>query len=353
VLLLDCFLVQNSKDFESFIHNHESVRLNKVNNLQGHETELELFLIGKNLSYQMLLNIINNNIKYFNGNDTTKLQLENEQLKLMLEMNNSNNENLVLHELIKIVKNLSSKIDTLEKSNQELLYKINSQKTKVTTGFSEPLVTVGPRLQQIDGETLNLIKVYESVSELMKQNPKFKRPSINKAVVENTLYYGYRWMLVDRNLDPNIIHNIIPTKQTKSQNLGYIAKLNSEKSKILNVYLDRKTSAHFNGYESSSSLDVPVKNFTITKGHYYKLYNDCDITLRESFEYTNGQPLLYKNGIGQYDLQNNLVKIFSCKYDCIKSLLISDKTLAKSLEKNVAYNGFYFKEVGSKLKSIS
>jgi phage anti-repressor protein len=47
-LLLDCFLVNNSKDFETFIKNHELVRGNKVNNLLNHETELELFLIGKN-----------------------------------------------------------------------------------------------------------------------------------------------------------------------------------------------------------------------------------------------------------------------------------------------------------------
>jgi hypothetical protein len=29
---------------------------------------------------------------------------------------------------------------------------------------------------------------------------------------------------------------------------------------------------------------------------------------------------------------------------------MSDKTLAKALNKNVLYNGFYFKEIGSKLK---
>ena len=348
-LLLDCFSVQNSKDFESFVHNHESIRQSKVINLKGHESELELFLIGKNLSYQILLNIINNNIKYFNGNDTNKLQLENEQLKLMLEMKNTNNDNLLLQDLIKTVKNLSCKIDTLEKSNQELINIVNTQKVKLTTGFSEPLINVGPRLQKIDPETLEIVKVYESVSELMKEDPKFKRPSINKAVVENIAYYGYRWMLVDRNLDPNIVYNITPTKQTKTQNLGYVSKINNEQTEIVNVYLDRKTAAHFNGYESSSALDTPVKNYTITNGYYYKLYNDCDVTLRENFEEKNGEPLLYKNGVGQYDLQNNLVREFSCKYDCIKKLNMSDKTLAKSLEKNIAYNGFYFKEIGSKL----
>jgi len=43
-LLLDCFTVNKSKDFETFIKEHELVRRNRVNDLPGHETELELFL---------------------------------------------------------------------------------------------------------------------------------------------------------------------------------------------------------------------------------------------------------------------------------------------------------------------
>jgi len=351
-LLLDCFSVQRSKDFESFLHNHEQIRGNKVKDLPGHETELELFLIGKHLSYSTLLNIINNNMKYFNDKDTSKLELEIEQLKLMLEMKQTHNENPLIQELIKSVKQLSNKIDHLEKTNHDLISKINSTQIKTNTGFQEPLVTLGPRLQKINPENMTLVKVYESVSEAMKENQSIKRPSINKAVVENTIYLGFRWLFVDRELDPYIIHHISPTKQTKIQNLGYIAKLNAEKTEILNVYLDRKTAAQLNGYESSSALDTPVKNFSITKGFFYRLYNECEEDLQASFEEKYGKPLLYKDGVGQYDLQNNLIKEFICKYDCIKSLSISDKTLTKSLEKNISYNGFYYKFLGSKLKCI-
>jgi prophage antirepressor-like protein len=352
-LLLDCFTVNKSKDFETFIKEHDLIRPNKVKNLQGHETELELFLIGKNLSYQTLINIVTNNIKYFNNNDNSKLELENEQLKLMLEMKTTNNDNVLIQELIKTIKDLSHKVDVIEKSNKEMLNKLTSQETKIVTGFNEPLLTVGPRLQKINPETMLLIKVYESVSEVMKEDSNIKRPSVNKAIVENTIYCGYRLLLVDRELDPNIIHNITPTKQTKAQNLGYIAQINKEQTKIVNVFLDRKTAAHFNGYESISALDIPVKKCTLSQGYYYKIYTDCDLMFREEFEEKiNGLPLLYKNGVGQYDLQNNLIREFACKYDCIKTLLMSDKTLSKALTKNVPYNGFYFKEIGSKLKCV-
>jgi hypothetical protein len=102
----------------------------------------------------------------------------------------------------------------------------------------------------------------------------------------------------------------------------------------------------------SSALDNTVKNFTLTKGVYYKLYDKCDEDLREMFEDKNGQLLLYKNGLGQFDTQNNLIREFSCKYDCIKELKMSDKTLAKCIKNNLAYNGFFYKELGSKMKMV-
>uniref|UniRef100_A0A6C0HWA0 MSV199 domain-containing protein n=1 Tax=viral metagenome TaxID=1070528 RepID=A0A6C0HWA0_9ZZZZ len=349
-LLLDCFSVQNSKDFESFVHNHENIRTNKVNDLPGHETELELFLIGKNLSYQTLLNIINNNIKYFNNNDTNKLELEIEKLKIMLEMKTTNNDSILVQELQKTINNLSCKIDNLEKSTQDMINKFNSTQTKVVTGFNEPLPTLGPRLQKIHPETIELVKVYECVTELMKENQNVKRPSINKAITENTIYCGFRWLLVDRELDPNIIHQISPTKEINTQNGGYIAQINSEQTEIVNVFIDRKTAALSNGYLSSSALDTPVKNFTITKGFYYKLFDKCSSELQKNFIEKNGEPLLYKDGVGLFNSDNQLQQEFSCKYDVIRQLKISDKTLTKALDKNILYNNYYYKSMGSKVK---
>ena len=108
--------------------------------------------------------------------------------------------------------------------DQEILNKLNAMQTRTTTNFNMPLPTIGPRLQKINPETMQLVKVYETVAECMKEDTRIKRPSLNKAVVENTVYAGSRWLFVDRELPQNVIHNIEPTKQTKSQNLGYIAR---------------------------------------------------------------------------------------------------------------------------------
>jgi prophage antirepressor-like protein len=244
ILLLDCFTVNRSKDFESFLHNHESIKDSRVTDLEGHLKERELFLIGRNLSYSTLMNVVQNNIKHFNeynDNELEKTRIEYESLKLITEMNVSDLK-VLIQQLANNNKLLLDKIDRLEDSNMKILKKLdnNTAPPKLTTGFNTPLLTLGPRLQKINPETLQLVKVYETVTECMNENNSLKRPSLNKAVVECTVYNGFRWLLVPRDQDANIIVSIENTKETRTQNIGYIAKMNKEKTEILNVYLDRK-----------------------------------------------------------------------------------------------------------------
>jgi len=364
-LLLDCFQVNKSKDFEYMLHHNNIIRPNKVKNLENHERENELFLIGQNLTYQIVLKIIDDNIDNYNYT-VRELLLENEILRLKRDNPLANIDSELLAELIQTNKQLNERVISLENTVKILIenkfIENNSIKeieksessstkkeTKLVTGFGQQMPHLGPRLQKINPETLQLIKVYECVTEVMNEDKTIKRPSITKAINKNTIYRGFRWLLVERNLDPNIIYSIEPTKQIQQQNLGYVAKLNFDKTEILNVYLDRKTASLSNGYKTQSALDNPVKNQTSANVHYYILYEKCNEELILNFEQKYGEPILYKNGIGQYDENNILIKEFKCKYDCQKEMIMSDKTLRKALTTNILYNGYYYKELSKKL----
>jgi hypothetical protein len=109
--------------------------------------------------------------------------------------------------------------------------------------------------------------------------------------------------------------------------------------------------------ESFMETDINPHHFTLENFVYRNIILDNLIIL--SFVFSGlyltpvalcfGAPLLYKDGVGQYTDDNQLLKEFVCKYDCIKQLKISDKTLAKALDKNVMYNNHYFRTIGSKL----
>ncbi len=127
-VIMDCFPVQRSKDFESFLHSHSEIKSQIVNNLKGHEKERELFLIGKNLTYKKLISIINENIKNYNDNsnisiELEKLKAENENLKLINKMKST--DNIFIKELIELNKKLFEEVSDIKKNNKEILEKIN------------------------------------------------------------------------------------------------------------------------------------------------------------------------------------------------------------------------------------
>lgn len=358
-LLLECYLVKQSKKFETFIHHHELIAPSKYKELNGHETENELFLIGFGLTLAIVKEVINKNIKSFDDYDphleVDKLKIQENILKLEIEkiklltanptiaLPSINNEH---------IENLINKTNVLEKTNNELKEQITKIQTKTATGFNQVNKTVGPKLQKINPETMQLIKVYESIAECIKENPKLKRSSIAKAISENTIYQGFRYVFVDRELDCNKLHNLQPTKKTKIQNIGYIAKLSADKKQILNVYLDRKTAAKNNGYVCDSGLDIAVKNFKISNGHYYVLYDSCSDELKKEFikKNNNKEPVLYIAGVGQFDDKNKLLQEFVSKFECCRLLGVGDKSVKKSIENNVLYNGKYYKYLESKVK---
>jgi len=386
VLLLDCFNVLYCKEFETKIHDH--FRSSQVKNLKDHEQRNELFLVGKEITYAMIVNFIKKSIKAYEHSidyfyeETQKLKqqitelnqtIENQKIQLQQIIENQKTQpplsqtqssvqplpqnKLPQYSMEQIMNKLQQMENIfLEKSNHSSPQMQLQPQLKTTTNLGLPLPTLGPRLQKINPDTFTIIKVYETVSECIQEyNNKIKRPSINKAVAENTIYRSFRWLLVERDLDPNIIHHIEPTKEIKVQHIGYIAKLNIEKTEIITVYLDKKTASILNGNVSASALDNPVKNQSLCHGYYYMLYDECDEDVKNDFmEKINGQPLLYKDGIGigQYDSKHNLIKEFRCKFDCIKQtpFLIGEKTLAKVLNKNIIYqNLYYFKTMKEKL----
>lgn len=349
-VLLDCYQVLKSKDFENFIHSHKHIRLQKVRDLPGHEKENELFLIGGELSYKTLIRVIEDNIKNY-GDYTVKdfelLQTQNDLLQAQLKLSSQPNATKLSFE--NMIKPMQIQLDEIIRQNKELLEKVNPNQTKTTTGIKQINKTVGPRLQKINPDNLSLVKVYETVSEaLTESNHKLKRSTIQGAVSENTVYFGFRWAYVERNLDPLIV-NVPPTRQSKVQNLGYIAKMNEEKTEIVNVYIDRKTASTMNGFNSDSYLDTFVKNNRPVQGFFYLLFDNCPEELQSAFIMKNGPPLLYKDGVGRFDSKNNLLQEFTTKYHCMKTLPISDKTMTKTLDRNVLYNECYFRRLQPKL----
>lgn len=150
--------------------------------------------------------------------------------------------------------------------------------------------------------------------------------------------------LSDTNSEKSCVENLVPNQY------HYVAKLDYKKTKILNVYIDRKTASLSNGYKNST-LDRIVKQKKMLDDHYYILYNECDTKLKQDFSDENGDIILYKNGIGRYDSEDCKEKFIS-KTHCCKDMKMCDKTLNKLIKNGEVYKEYRFKLLPDKIQMI-
>ena len=346
-IVLDVFLVKRCKEFERFLH--QTLNGYRYKELSGHENENELFLVGEELSYSYIIRLIQDNIKNFNDDllEVQSLNLEVERLKIenqQLKLKNTNSS-------ITDIENLRNEIINLKEFIKDQFKCIDVKlNLKPTNNFGEDYHANGPKVQQINPDTFDLIKVYRNATEVIN-TLKIPRSSLTKAINENTIYKNYRWSFVEIDQDENVVI-IKPTRVLKKlQNNGYIAKLNKEKDTILNVYLDRRTACALNNYNSIAYLDSYVKTGKPVGDFYYILYENCDKNLQRSFLAKIGKRdfLLYKNGVGQFDKDNNLLQEFTSKYNCKTECGIGDKSLSKAIITNTMYNGYCYKYLEEKM----
>lgn len=186
-------------------------------------TDLEKWIV---FSYDSILNLVNNNISHFNSINIEKLKLENERLQLLLQSKESGVNCNRTCKWNKIFKKWSTRIK-IKSTIKQIFEKLDIPKT--TNNFNEQLQTLGDRVQKINPDTFELVKVYESMNQILSENIEIKRSSLSKSINEYTVYHGFRWNFVPRNMD-SIIVDIQPTKNIIIKNTGYIAKLNKEKT---------------------------------------------------------------------------------------------------------------------------
>lgn len=129
----------------------------------------------------------------------------------------------------------------------------------------------------------------------------------------------------------------------------YVAKLNIKKTKILNVFIDTKTTSLSNGYHIQA-LDTIVKQKKPFDNHYFIFYNKCNNRLKENF--SDMFCPLYRNGIGQYDSEGNFVQEYVSKRHCCKQLRMCSKTLNEVIKNATVYKGFIFKVLPNRTQML-
>jgi len=411
VEVLYCFPCEQNYEFEQFLHKHKKLLACKYTEVINNTTKSnEVYLIKSEEMFNTIVRLAQKNVKYFISNniklinaqkeleiikqrniildsikDDKQLLLETREkyaeedltlikflskynfdknllIDIINKMNNivihSNNKHIIINSLDKqntkeiiIDSNVNESIN-LEKiilpNNSTNNNSTNIDNNEVTS-FTNPKFSQGPLVQIYSGKDIHkLIKIYDSITEATRNIPSASYTQIKKASQQKTIYLGYRWFLIPRNdSNPDKVKDIGETVDVREKKVGYIAMINLNKTKIINVFSNQKLASDYIS-QHPSALSTAIKYNTPLSGYHWFQWNNLDDEIKDKYLENNTLPvneIINQKGttIERIDPDtNSVIETLSSITEVCKKYKISPKTIKKAITNHDILNGFFW-----------
>jgi len=172
---------------------------------------------------------------------------------------------------------------------------------------------------------------------------------LRAAAKNNTIYKGFRWIFVNRNLEPP--EEIDPTIHTrhKSPEVHFIAMIDIKKTKIMAVYKNQKEAVEARNMKCNSFTRA-IKEQSVSSGHYWNYFDNCSTEMKEEYLAHSKLPEKYvpNNGkqVQQIDPKTNkVIKIYSSNREICKLFQMSCTKLKDVIKNNEIHQGFKWNAV--------
>jgi hypothetical protein len=175
-----------------------------------------------------------------------------------------------------------------------------------------------------------------------KRHDTFSETGIREAIKNNTIYKKYRWVLVEKDQDPDTIHDIQPTIISKKAGCTVILELDTTKTNI---------TGHSNSLNvmsqtfkmTISNIKKIIENGTLYKDHYYIYLENCSPELLETYDTT-----LFKYvpkcavKIKSIHPETKQEQIFPSLRHAYEFCKVHHKTVRKAIDEKKLLNGFFW-----------
>ncbi len=285
VVFLKVFALENYENFERFLLGHSEIKkfLYTDNSTYGINNSTECFLMPKD-DVDKAINIASRNINLFNGNEIIPKKTMRKSIDEL-----RNEFKTELENIKDILQNKQEDKETKEeikedKKEEEIQYE---SKRGICT-------ELGQKIQRYSEDGKELLETYKSSIYVLRDSklPKTSRNGITDAVNRNSVYVGYRWAILDKNLPDDTVQKLKETVVIKTIKKGYICELNEEKNKILKVYSNQKDLAQQKNQKSSGWISTVIKQQKFYNGSYYLNWVDCSDELQAEYLKDNELPEL-------------------------------------------------------------
>ena len=358
------------KAFEDELHAHADI----VKHRYAYRTSQECYLISKSFSYTTLLDIIKKEIKKHKGLTTEqkleekKIDLKREKIALKvleIQLKNKVTESQDAEAIEKIfqensqlkkeIERLQDDLITTKLKYQSELQELRKRNKEIESSLNEPSGPVitpkphanSPRVQLYDADK-TYIKTFCSITEAVRGLPEASYSGLKNAAKMNSLYKGYRIYLLDHE-DEDKLLQIPDTVDIHTVRFDFIAQVNIQKTKVIEVYPDQKGAALATNV-CPSAINKAVKNESVSSGHYFIRWNDLTDTLKSEYLENNDLPDPPKQ-VGSVSIQQldkntkEVIMTYKSIADVIQKYQISRATLKKKIELQEEMKGYIWRYV--------
>lgn len=376
IILLDIIEVNNYRKFEKYLHNNNFIKSCLYPLIKRDSSESKETYLVSDDELKEFIKIINEDKKKYQDIDSKEIEelklkqneielekikikeaseLEKIKLKAEYELQQKELEfeilqykvnNIEKKEIIKeIINEIEFSSDDNYLSDEELdLTKINFQLKKRSNGNRSP------KVYQYLPDNLSIpIKVFDSPTEVERNllELNISPAPLRASSKNNTIYKGFRWLFLNRNLElPLNISDTVDTKH-KSPDIKYIAMIDIKKTKIIQLFSTQKDAVEARNMKSRSFTRA-IQQQSISSGHYWNFFDNCSEEMKSEYLKNNKLPEKYIANIGKKVEQidpktNTVIKIYNSNRDIVKNFQMSTLTLQKCLKSGEIYNGYIWK----------
>ena len=368
--IIDIYECVNHVKFERFLHNHPNIEKYRKSMKTKNDIESQEIYLIHNEYLSEIKDIIKNKIDHFNDssilNQELQLKIQESQLKILEKENEMKksyqeftqkmNEMQLELQKIKQEKDETQKIyqnEINEKSDNNDLLLLEEYEKKYNNNYilnynkkNNGIRT--PKVYKYHPDDLeNYIEEFDCPKEALNKYNNLSMSALKRAVNENHIYKDFRWIFHKRNEQlPEKIPDTIPCKHN-SPLVKFIAMIDIKQTKILDVFATQKEACEARNLKSRSFTRA-IKQNSISSGHYWNYFDDCDDEMK--IEYLKNNKLPEKNKptsnyiINQINPDNNeIMNTFYCKTDIIQKFQMSYASLDKALKENKITHGYIWK----------
>ena len=275
--------------FESFLHEHDMIRPFRDKEFTYYDKDTdatrhsnEVYKVERRY-VERILDVAKRNYPKFNVDVAeVMIDMQNATIDLRRLQIDVLNEQKSLLQL-----QLGTPPDPAPPLPTELVYIGNVRK---------PNVMRGPKYQIYDPSTKKLVHTFSCLMEPTRENPYVKSCSkgmIQAAIAKGQAYKKFIWMKLDRTLPDDHVQEL-PTiaqdehahdgsKSSKMMNIGFVAMLNIQKTRIEVVYPDITTASKERLFKSPAAISNAIRRKGQSSGHFWIMWDDCAQALRDNY----------------------------------------------------------------------